>query len=129
MEIKKVYLQEGLNMSDELLDNINKLDDNESVFFIFKIPILSITRTQPISKFFFMNVCELYGIEKSISKLFGLFRYLYDIDSKCFIFTSNNQLGQYKNIVKHNLELSNKRPKIHLLDNGKIIIEGMKSFK
>ena len=125
MEIKNIYIQEGLKASDQLLDNINSLQNNGNVIFIFEIPILSITRTQPFDRDFFIKVSEIYGVEIAVNKFFGLLKAMYHIDKKGFIFTSNNQLSKYKKAVQHNLELLSNKPKMHLLTNGKIIIEGM----
>lgn len=125
MEINNIYIQKGLKISDQLLDNINSLQNKENVIFIFEIPILSITRTQPFDKEFFIKISEIYGVESSVNKFFGLLKAMYHIDKKGFIFTSNNQLVKYKNSVQHNLDLLGKNPKMYLLKDGKIIIEGM----
>lgn len=125
MEIKNIYIQENLKVSDEILDSINLLQSNDSVIFVFNIPILSIIRNQPFDKEFFIKISEIYGIEKTVNKFFGLLRCMYDIDAKGFIFSSNNQLSRYQEAVNHNLDLLKRNPKMHLLKDGKIIIEGM----
>jgi hypothetical protein len=128
MENKSVFIQKDIKVSDNILSSISKVKEDNNVVFVFEVPILGITRTQPIDKKFFNEICSYNenDSDKVVNKFFGLFRAMLGTDKKAFIFSSQNQLDKYKNNVIHNLVLLGNNTKISYLKNGRFHLENFK---